>query len=180
MEGTMFTKSFRYLCTIIALTFSWPRLVDAQVSVKPEEVIGTWQLVSSKDLKTGLVTDVAKNDMEWMQFTKSHWTVISSDRNRKIVSMAEFNKLSPEAQVKTNYARIWNDKNEQIFAARGGTYSIDSDRLHLEAAIAIYTHVLGVDRVLRIIRIDKSTIVVRTEYPDNPTQSVELSFLRLD
>jgi len=102
------------------------------------------------------------------------------DRGRSVVSSADFAKLSPEAKVKTNYARVWNEKNEQMFAARGGTYRLDGDKLHHTVTMSLYTSIIGVDRVLKIVRLDKSTLVAQTEYPDNPAISRELTFRRLD
>jgi len=102
------------------------------------------------------------------------------DRGRSVVSSADFAKLSPEEKVKTNYTRVWNEKNEQVFAVRGGTYRLDGDKLHHTATMALYTQLIGVDRVLKIVRLDKSTMVAQTEYPDNPALSRELTFRRLD
>jgi hypothetical protein len=115
-----------------------------------------------------------------MQLTRSLWIVIAMDRSRSVVSSADFAKLSPQEKVKTNYVRVWNKKNEQMFAARGGTYRLDGDKLHHTVTMALYTQLIGVDRVLKIVRLDTSTLVAQTEYPDNPALSRELTFRRLD
>lgn len=99
---------------------------------------------------------------------------------RKVIPTAEFDKLPPDAKVKTNYARVWNEKNEQIFAARGGTYRLIGDKLHQPATVALYTNIIGVDRVLKITRLDKTILVVQTEWPDSPTTTNELTYRRLD
>jgi len=39
------------------------------------------------------------------------------DLGRIVVSPTDFEKLSYEGEIKTNYAHVWNEKNEQIFAA---------------------------------------------------------------
>ena len=166
----------RIVCLAVPLLMSLP--LAAQNSPNAADLIGTWELVSVKDIKTGKTT--RSTGTAWMQFTKSHWTVLDMDAGRKVVSNAEFDKLSTEAKVKINYARIWNEKNEQIFAARGGTYSLTGDRLHQPATIAIYTHIIGVDRVLRISRLDKTTLVAQTEFPDDPEAHVEFTYRRID
>jgi hypothetical protein len=155
----------------------------AQVVVKAEDLLGTWELVSAKDLKTGADVpglDGASTALYWMQLTRSHWMIIAVDRNRSVVSGADFAKLSPEEKVKTNYARVWNEKNEQVFAARGGTYRLDGDKLHHTVTMSLYTSIIGVDRVLKIVHLDTSTLIAQTEYPDNPALSRELTFRRLD
>ena len=89
-----------------------------QVAVKAEDVIGAWELVSTKDSKTGAVVSDASNRLEQMLFTRSHWSILSMRRDRAIVNTADFAKLSPEEKHKTNYALIWNDKEQQVFGAR--------------------------------------------------------------
>ena len=150
----------------------------AQVAPKAEDLMGTWELVSTKNLKTGAVTPA--NGTQWIQFTRSHWILLNMQAGRKPVTTEEFNKLSPDAQVKANYARVWNEKNEQIFVARGGTYRLDGDKLHHPATLAIYTSTIGVDRVLKITRLDKAMLVAQTEYPDQPNTTNEVTYRRID
>src|SRR5215510_2802508 len=110
------------------------------VVVKVDDLIGTWELVSTKDLKTGeAISGVndASTGIACEQFTRSHYMVIGMTRDRSVISPADFAKLSPEEQVKTNYARVWNEKNEPIFAANGGTYTVEGDEIHKKLTIAL-------------------------------------------
>ena len=152
--------------------------LSGQVALKAEDLVGTWELVSYKNLKTGAVT--RNTGTSWMQFSRSHWTLIDMEAGRKVTPNAEFDKLTPEAKIKTNYARIWNDKNEQIFAARAGTYTLVGDKLHHPSVMAIYTNIIGVDRVLKIVRLDNTSLIAHTDYPDDPTTTDELTFRRID
>ena len=163
---------------VVALSFIVALPIVAQVGPKGADLVGTWQLVSAKDMSTGKVTP--DTGSAWMQFTKSHWTVIEMEAGRKTTSSADFAKLSPAARMKTNYARIWDDKDEQVFAARGGTYRHVGDKLHHSATMAIYSNIIGVDRVLRITRLDKTALIATTEYPDNPASKFELTYRRID
>src|SRR5262249_53722300 len=86
--------------------------------------------------------------IQWMLFTRSHYMFIAMERGRSVTTPADFAKLSPEEKVKTNYARVWNEKNQQIFAANGGTYTVEEDTIHQKLTIALYTSVIGADRVL--------------------------------
>lgn len=165
---------------LLTLTLTGTNLATAQVTVQAEDVIGTWELVSSKDLKTGAVVTDASKTLHWMQLTRSHWMLLIMARGRSVVASAEFEKLSPEEKVKTTHALIWNEQNRQIFMARGGTYRLDGDRLHHTAAIALYPEVIGRDRVLKIIRLDKSTMIVQTEFPDTPTFTREYTYRRIE
>ena len=64
--------------------------------------------------------------------------------------------------------------------AAGRTACLDGDKLHHTVTMALYTSIIGVDRVLKIVRLDTSTLVAQTEYPDNLALSRELTFRRLD
>jgi len=98
-----------------------------------------------------------------------------------VTNPADFRKLSPEEKVKTNYARVWNEKNEQIFAARGGTYSLEGDKIHQKPTIALDTIIIGIDLVLKVTRLDKSTMVAQIEWPPvDPTTTREITFRRIE
>jgi hypothetical protein len=163
------------LACVVAVTQAASAL--AQVAPKAVDLVGTWQLISHKDLKTGTV--YPNEETEWMQFTKSHWTVVSMEPGRKVTSNAEFQKLSPEAQAKVNYAKVWNEKNEQIFAARGGTYRVEGDQLHELLIMALQPQNVGVDFAGKIVQLDETTLVVQTVEP-SPATNYQLTYRRLD
>jgi hypothetical protein len=171
--------AFRWKIVLISVVFLVEAgRLSAQALPKADDLVGTWQLVSSKDLQTGAVTQ--NTNTSWIQFTKSHWIVLVMEPGRKVITSAEFEKLSADEQAKANYALLWNEENEQIFQARGGSYRLDGNKLHHTATIAIQTGILGIDRILKIIRLDKTTLVVQTEFPDVPNLRKELTYRRLD
>ena len=170
---------------LIALTLlTGINFATAQVAVKADDLIGTWELVSTKDLKTGAAVyglEDASTGIQWMQFTRSHWMVVAMERGRRVTNPADFSKLSPEEKVKTNYARVWNEKNEQLFGANGGTYSVEGDTIHEKPTMALYTGLIGADRVLKITRLDKSTMGAEIGWPPvNPTTTRELTYRRIE
>ena len=79
----------------------------------------------------------------------------------------DFAKSSPEEKHKTNYARVWDRKNQQVFVARAGTYTIAGDETTARQPkmIALGTGQLGADHVLKIIRLDKDTMVTQNDDP---------------
>jgi len=167
-----------------ALTLTAVNFATAQVVVKVEDLIGTWELVSTKDLKTGTAVygiEDASTGIQWLQFTRSHYMVIGMTRDRSVISLTDFEKLSPEEKVKTNYARVWNEKNQQRFGANGGTYSVEGDTIHEKPTMALYTGLIGADRDLKITRLDKSTMVAEVEFPPvEPTTTRELTYRRIE
>jgi hypothetical protein len=153
--------------------------VTAQGSPKVEDLMGTWELVSTKNAKTGVVTQSPRKT--WMFITRSHWAVFGMSPGRKVIPQAEYDKLSPEGKIKADYSRVWDDKGEQVYLSRTGTYTLKGDRFHHPVVMATYTQLIGVDRVLRIIKLDKNNLVVVTEFPDQPTNTGnEQTYRRLD
>jgi hypothetical protein len=169
---------------LLALTLTAVNCVTAQVVVKVEDLIGVWELVSAKDLKTGAAVygiEDASTGMQWLQFTRSYYMLIAMTRDRSVISPADFAKLSPEEKVQTNYTRVWNEQNEQLFGANGGTYSVEGDTIHEQPTMALYTGLIGTDRVLKIIRLDQSTMVAQLAWPPvNPITTRELTYRRIE
>jgi len=169
---------------LLTLTLTGANVAPAQGGVQVEDLIGTWELVSTKDLNTGAAVygiEDASTGIQWMLLTRSHYMFIAMERGRSVTNPADFAKLSPEEKVKTNYARVWNEKNEQIFAANGGTYTVEGDKIHIKPTIALATYIIGVDTVLKVTRLDKSTMVVQYEFPPvNPTTTRELTLRRIE
>jgi hypothetical protein len=169
---------------LLALTLPGATLATAQVVVQVEDLIGTWELVSTKDLKTGAAVygiEDASTGIQWMLLTRSYYMFIAMERGRSVTNPADFAKLSPEEKVKTNYARVWNEKNQQIFAANGGTYTVEGDTIHQKPTIALSTSIIGVDRGLKITHLDTSTMVAQVASPPiNPTTTREVTFRRIE
>src|SRR5205085_4300088 len=130
----------------------------------------------SKNLQTGVVTSSANTS--WIQFTKSHWAVLVMEPGRK--GIAEYQKLSVSEQRQANCSRIWNDANEQLFQARAGSYRLAGDKIYHTATIAMLVDIIGIERVLKITKFDKTTLVVQTEFPDAPNYRYEFTYRRLD
>ncbi len=150
------------------------KVATAQVVLKPEDLMGTWELVSTKDLNTGeavLGMYDARTGIQWMQFTRSHWTVLAMVRGRDRDYSTDF---------KTNYSLVWDKKNEQVFMARGGTYSVRGDTIHQKPTIALYTEIIGEVFVLKVTHLDKSTMVTQMEWPQRRGTSIESTFRRIE
>ncbi len=153
-------------------------LASTEPTPTVSDLLGTWQLESSKSLTTGLATQSA--NLSWIQFTKSHWTVLVMEPNRKVIAPDEFEKLSADEKMRTNYARVWSAEKGQVFQARGGTYRLAGNKIYHTAAIALLAEIIGIERVLKIMKFDQTTLVVETEFPDAPDLRVELTYRRLD
>lgn len=168
------------LCAFVSFTLASATHGAPPAAHQAAELVGVWEMQSGKDLKSGQAF-ASSDALWWFQFTRSHWMALQMARERKSPMPREaFEKLSSEEKVKANYSRIWDEKGQQVFAARGGTYSVEGDKLHQRATIAMYSEIIGIDRVLRLVRLDKDTLVVRTEFADQPDTQQEWTFRRIE
>ena len=164
------------LLTIASLT---PFATEAQGAIKPSDLIGTWEGVTSTNLKTGAVDSLARQGVNWVQYSSSRWMIISMKNGRKVVSDADFGSLSPQEQMKVNYAKVWNDENEQLFAARGGTYRLEGNVLHTTRSIALQPASVGQNEAFTVVRLDRNTMTYRTT-PGSDGAVYEVVLRRLD
>jgi hypothetical protein len=161
-----------------AALFAIPGFLGGQKAPKDEDLLGTWQLVVIKNLKTGEVTQ--RNGTEWMQFTKSHFTVVGMDSGRPSVSEAKYDSLSAADKVNADYARVFNGKGAQVFVARGGTWRLVGNVLHETPVMAIYAPRIGLDDALKIVRLDNRNLVIRNARRPRTTDTYELTYRRID
>jgi hypothetical protein len=171
------TRSHWVKTVSCAALFAVPTLLGAQKTPKSEDLPGTWQLVTIRNLKTGEVTQ--RNGTEWMQFTKSRFTVVGMNNGRPGVSPAKYDSLSAAEKVNADYSRVFNDKGNQVFVARGGTWRLAGSVLHETPVMAIYAPIIGVDQALKISRLDNRNLVIQSGRPGS-TDSYELSYRRID
>jgi hypothetical protein len=172
------TRSHWSKAVSFAALFSTPLLLIAQKSPKAEDLQGTWQLVTIKNVKTGEVTQ--RNGIEWMQFTKSRFTVVGMDNGRPSVSAAKYDSLSAADKIAADHARVFKDNGDQVFFARGGTWRLSGNALHETPVMAIYAPIIGVDLALKIVRLDNRNLVVEATPRARATDLYQLTYRRID
>lgn len=154
-------------------------ILPAQSTPRSIDLRGTWELVSSKDLKTGTVTPAERT--EWMQFTRTHFSVTAMEPGRKTVTPAQYDSLSAEEKMKVDYARVFDQKRMvQVFAARAGTWRLVGNQIHQTASMAIYAPIIGVDRALKITRLSRTSLVVEVPSFTSPDLITEITYRRID
>jgi hypothetical protein len=161
-----------------AALFATPVILGAQAAPRAADLRGTWQVVSFKNLKTGEVTQ--RDGTEWMQLTKSHFTVVGMDNGRPSVTEARYDSLSAADKFKTDHDRVFRDDGNQVFVARGGTWRLVGNELHETPVMAIYSPIIGTDQVLKIVRLDGKTLVVQRMPPATTGTVYEATYRRVD
>jgi len=176
----MFSRSL-IRCVFATVVISVACHAAWSAAPKVADIVGVWELTAAKDLKSGTVWATDQDALWWFQFTRSHWMALQTVRERApLPSREAFDKMSADEKMKASYLRVWNEQGQQVFAARGGSYTLKGDELHQVASIAMFAEIVGVDRVLRIVRLDEKTLVVRTEFPDQPEVQNEWTFRRIE
>jgi hypothetical protein len=143
------------------------------------DIQGTWQLQSSKNLKTGAVTRYDDRTF-WLQFTKSHWMLTSMVNDRPKFRDADLAKLSAEDLMKKQYSLVWNGKGEQIVAARGGTYTVTGKVVHAKRLFALIHSSVGNTDVLTIDRLNNNSLVYTIPPGVQGADGAEITARRID
>ena len=172
------TRTHRVLAVTCAALFATPMLLGAQKAPKAADLLGTWQVVSTKNLKTGEVTP--RDGTEWLQLTKSHFTVVGMDNGRPAVSQAKYDSLSAADKFKADHDRVFKDNGAQIFVARGGTWKLAGNEMHGTPVMAIYAPIIGTDQVLKIVQLDGKNLVVQFTPPATTGTLYEATYRRVD
>jgi hypothetical protein len=172
------TRSHWAKAASCAALLATPILLGAQKAPKAEDLRGTWQLVVIKNLKTGAVTQ--RNGTEWMQFTKSHFSVVGADNDRPKVNDVRYDSLPAADKIHADYSRVFKDNGDQVFVARAGTWRLSGSTLHETPVMAIYAPIIGVDLPLKIVRLDNRNLVVQNANRPRTTDVYELTYRRID
>jgi hypothetical protein len=141
--------------------------------------MGTWQIMTVKNLKTGEVDSIFKRRTAWTQYTSSNWTYVYMDTGRVGRSQAELAKLPSAARRTENYNKMWNAAGQWRFWGSGGTYWLDGDRMLYTNLISIEPYQLQLGGVEKIVYVNDSAYAYQST-PDRDGVVREYTHKRLD
>ncbi len=151
-----------------------------QGEIDPADLRGNWQVMSTLNTATGEADEVAQHRTNWFHVTDTHWTYVWMEKGRAVATPDEFASLAPEEQVSARYAKIWNDRNQPVFWASGGTYRIEDQAFVVEPRVmSIEPWMIGVEGEEPIARLDRTTYVYRSP-PGADGSVVETTHRRID
>jgi hypothetical protein len=150
---------------------------NAEVVIKPEDLIGRWKGGRKNQRPEPSCGCKHSNKVDAVHAVALDRGQMRRDRS---VVKAEISPSSLRGETTTNCARVWDEKNQQVFVARAGTYTIAGDELHQTPMIALDTSQLRADRVLKIIRLDKDTMVTQNDDPELGYTALEITYRRID
>src|SRR5689334_3918941 len=97
--------------------------VSNRATIAPaEELLGTWEEVSIKNMITGTVDSVINQRVNWSSYTRSHIFYAAMPRERPSTSPADLGKLPDAEKMKIRYGWVWNEKGQGIFNSFGSSY----------------------------------------------------------
>jgi hypothetical protein len=156
-------------------------------TIDHDKLTGTWQIMTSKNLKTGEVDSTFKRRLLWTQYTRSHWTYIYADSGRSEPAAAEFAKMTPDARRKANYAKMFTTTAPAggatggwRFWSSGGNYWLDGNTFYYTNLLSIEPSQVEFGGIEQIISVNDSAYVYHS-VPRDSTQPVrEVTHRRLD
>jgi hypothetical protein len=131
----------------------------AGARIDPALLKGVWQIMSVKNLRTGVVDEIARKQTMWFHVSDSVWTYIVTDKDRRNVTPAELAAMPPAARRTANYAKIWNDSAQTRFWASAGKYRLVDDKLHVTRTLSIEPYMVGFSSVETVVRLDRDTYI---------------------
>ena len=88
-----------------------------------EDLLGTWEEVTIKNMKTGTIDTVINHRMNWSSYTRSHMFYAAMARERQRTDPADLAKLPDADRMKVRYGWVWNEKGQGIFNSFGTSYT---------------------------------------------------------
>jgi hypothetical protein len=130
----------------------------------PRDLLGTWQSVETRNLKTGEVQRVTLERTSWFRLSDSTWTYLTMDKDRPIVTPQELSAMSPADRMAANYAKIWNEAGGNRFWGSAGTYRVKGDTItFVRRVISLEPHMVRVNETSELItRLDREMYITRS------------------
>jgi hypothetical protein len=174
------TGCSRYLLALLAPVLILARAVSREApSVDHQKFMGTWQIMTVKNLKTGEVDSIFKRRTLWTQYTSRTWTYVYMDTGRVGRKPAELAKLSSDARWRENYEKMWDGTGQWRFWGSGGTYWFDGNRMFYTNLISIEPYQLQLGGVEKVLYVNDTAYAYQST-PDQDGVVREYTHRRLD
>lgn len=144
-----------------------------------EDLLGTWEEVTIKNMKTGTIDTVINQRVNWSCYTRSHIFYAAMPKERPRTDLADLGKLPDTEKMKIRYGWVWNEKGQGIFNSFGSSYTWSGDTLTYNMEVA--RNPSDVNRPVRerVVRVDRKTLIIHT-LPDAAGNWREETWRRLD
>ena len=130
----MVTKA--WLAVLAVALVGTPPLA-AQKRINPDDLIGTWQLISRKNLRTGAVDSVATRRLAWEGFTRNTYHVFEMDLTPTGTTREELRTVSPQFERQRRFLEAAH------YVGRGGMYQLDGHEIHFRRVMSLDPNEIG-------------------------------------
>jgi hypothetical protein len=137
-----------------------------QPKIQPKFIIGTWEVVARKNMTTGEIDSVPKHRTEWFMVSPTRWTYVWMEHGRTVTTPDQLAAMSEEQRRQTNYAKIYNDQDKNVFWASGGEYHIVGDHFVVARHMSIEPYQQAWQSFDHIVYLDSTTYI----YDDGPNK----------
>src|SRR5215831_16783118 len=153
-------KSIICIVFVLGLSLLAPRGLSAQAKINPEELIGTWQLMSRKNTRTGAIDSVANYRLAWEGFTRNTYHVFEMDLTPKGTTREELVALPSQPD------RMHKNLDAVHYVARGGMYQVSGNEIHFRRVMSGDPKEIGTTPTAIVDSIRGNTMYRRT-VPDS-------------
>jgi hypothetical protein len=165
----MLLKSSMVLAAVISLTV--PGALAAQARINPADIIGTWQLMTRKNLRTGVVDSVANRRLAWEGFTQNTYHVFEMDLTPSGTTREELRAL-PALERQHRHLEAVH------YVGRGGMYELDGHMIHFRRVISLDPNEIGTTPTAIVDSVTATTMFRRT-VPDSTGLVTEQVYRRV-
>jgi len=167
------------LGAVVMVTATSALGVNERASSPADDLLGTWEEVTIKNMKTGTIDTVINHRVNWSSYTRSHIFYAAMAKERERTDPADLAKLADPEKMKIRYGWVWNEKGQGIFNSFGSSYTWSGDTLTYNMEVVRNPSDVNHPVRERVVRVDRKTLIIQT-LPDANGNWREETWRRLD
>ncbi len=125
------------LLAVLTIMLLGPSPLAAQKRINPDDLIGTWQLMSRRNTRTGAVDSVASRRVAWEGFTRNTYHVFEMDLTPTGVTREALKAIPVQLDRQKKHLEAVH------YVARGGMYQLDGHEIHFRRVMSLDPNEIG-------------------------------------
>lgn len=159
----------------LALALAWVAMSTAplvgQARISPDDLIGTWQLIARKNLRTGVIDSVVNRRLAWEGFTRNTYHVFEMDLTPAGTTKEALRSLPPQERRHKHLDAV-------NYVARGGMYQLVGHEIRFRRVMSLDPNEIGTTPVA-IVDSVKGDWMFRRTVPDTAGVVTEQLYKRV-
>ena len=160
-------------CLVVAgvLAAAAPSVLAAQARINPDDLVGTWQLMTRKNLRTGVIDSVANRRLAWEGFTRNTYHVFEMDLTPTGTTREQLRSLPTLERQERHLEAVH-------YVARGGMYQVEKNMIHFRRVMSLDPNEIGTTPTA-IVDSVTPTMMFRRTVPDSAGVVTEQVYRRV-